>query len=179
MDGLTHSAFGAACWLGGAYLARAGHVAEAAGAVAAAVAAPWCDIDNVGAWGSRRKGALGVRWRKHPVRYRVALAVSVFGKHRQGPAHSLLVAPLLGVLAALPHARWAWWPLWAGAAISTGLASHILLDLANKRPVRLLWPWDLEAGGLGVPVGGAAELLLVRPLLLAALIGEGWLAFHP
>lgn len=149
-----------------------------AGGVAAALAAPLPDLDNVGAWAARHKGAFGVRWRKHPVRYRLALLLAAFGQHRQGPAHSLLVAPLLGLALVAPVGRWPWWPWWLGVAVSVAVVSHILIDLLNKRPVKALWPWDAEVGGLGVPVGGTVEMLLIRPLLLAALIGEGWLTFR-
>lgn len=197
MNHSTHVLGGATAWLGVCALATPGPLPLLAGTAVAALAAPWCDIDNLGAWRRRRKRGIYrttrrrrghrprsryrlqlIRWRKHPIRSRVAWLVSLLGEHRQGPCHSLLCLPLPGLAALIPILWIAAWPLWIPLAVMAGLASHILLDLANKKPVRLLWPLPLEVYGLGVLVGGATERWLVRPVLLISsvylFILAGW-----
>jgi hypothetical protein len=180
---LTHIAGGAAAWLGPCAVIHPAPATIAGGAVIAGVCAPWCDIDNLGAWAKRTKRGLRrrrragktiwqlnlIRWRAHPIRGRLSALIALAGPHRQGPCHSLLTALCAGAgLAWAPALWWAGWPAWAGAALAAGLCSHILLDLANEKPVRALWPLRLELYGLGIPVGKRAEVLLIRPAVTFA-----------
>lgn len=78
--------------------------------------------------------------------------------HR-GPSHSL------AALVALAAATWLACPPLA-APVAIGMASHLVLDLLNKRPVRLLWP--LSRGfclGLCSSDGVVDACLLVGGLL--------------
>ena len=61
--------------------------------------------------------------------------------HR-GAAHSLFVALVAGLAAALFHKRLGVRPLTAGVVISAAMASHGLLDMLTDsgRPVAYLWP---------------------------------------
>ena len=65
---------------------------------------------------------------------------SVFS-HR-GAAHSLFVALIAGLLAALFHRRFGVRRLTAGVVIAAAMASHGLLDMMTDggRPVAYLWP---------------------------------------
>jgi hypothetical protein len=185
--GETHTAFAADSWL--AFTLAWPHpsaLAIVGGAALAGAAAPWCDLDLPAAWGgarrySRRRApvrsflsryGLYPRFRAHPVKYRVSQAVALAGhRHRDGAAHSLVVAAALGLAGAaallLSPAPWSYlW--WAAPALALGLASHPVLDLGNTYPVRLFWPFGPLFLGLGwTRVGGPRELRLRGLLYLA------------
>lgn len=151
MRGPTHSLGAVAGWLAGSALLHPTPAAIVLGSVAAGLAAPWPDIDNLGAW--RRSG--------HPVKRRVSWAVSLLGSHRRGPTHSLIGGLTVAACLTVPLAWWPAWPLWLPLAVLTGWWSHLLLDLANKRPLRLFWPscrlvYGLP-GWLRCRVGGFGE----------------------
>jgi hypothetical protein len=187
VKGHTHMMGGAAGWLALSLAAHPSAVAVVGGSVTAALAAPWADIDNPGAWSARRrysKRRQPVRHRlsgwgwwpsfhRHPVKMRVSRFVAMFGRHREGPAHSLIVAAVLavaglGVVFAFAPAVW-WLPL----AVGIGLGSHILLDRLNERPVRWVWPFG-RGGCLSlIRVGGPGEALLGVGLV-GVLAVEGW-----
>jgi LexA-binding, inner membrane-associated putative hydrolase len=184
----THRLGAAAGWLGGCLLANPGHVATFCGALLAAISGPQCDLDNLATWSrvrtrySRKRQPvrywltrMGARFRKHPVKYRIALFLSVFGRHRLGPSHSVIIAALVGLFLTAPWTQWPAWPWWVGPAIALGLASHIGLDLMNRSPVAVTWPVGEPVKGLGIRVGKAAEELLIRPVLGLAVLGLAWL----
>ena len=160
------------------------------GALLAAAAAPQCDLDNLGCWskpGKPKRKDKPVRWalskvgfatHRHPVKYRIALILAEFGPHRRGPAHSVITALVLGVLLSLPMLAWHPWPWWIGPAVACGLISHIVLDLMNEEPVKVAWPFGPLVYGLGIKVGGAAEILGIRLLSYAATLGLLWLTLH-
>lgn len=129
MRWVTHAAAGAAAWAAAApHLHHATTAASlAGGAVVAAAVAPWPDIDN------RRSAAAQAVKPLHAL-------VSMAGGHRQGPTHSLLATVLAGLLFALPGKYLHGWPWWAPWAAGAGWLSHCLIDMANERPVRFLWP---------------------------------------
>jgi hypothetical protein len=187
--GRTHMIGGAAAWAG--LCAATGTTAVglvAGGMLAAGAAAPWCDLDNLGAWSRRtRRGVRRtrrgvqvrlVRWRRHPVKSRLSWLVCRLGSHREGPCHSVLVTAALGGALAAAGAVSGLWPWWLGAAVGAGLVSHVGLDLLNERPVRVFWPFGRLWYGLGIDVGKAGETWLVRPACFAAAAGLFWLAVH-
>jgi hypothetical protein len=184
-------AFAFCCWSGAALVLGAPAPVAVGGATLAAVAAPQCDLDNLGAWSrvtkSPKRKEKPVRWalskvgvatHRHPVRYRIALILTAFAPHRQGPAHSVITAAVAGVLLTLPMLAWPVWPWWTGAAAATGLISHIVLDLANEDPVRVFYPFGPLVYGLGIKVGKAWEILVIRPGCYAAALGLLWLTLH-
>jgi hypothetical protein len=186
--GPTHRLGGAAAWLGACLLVHPSPAAEAGGAVVAFLAGPQCDLDCLGTWSRTRRrwskkrqpirhhlSKWGATFRAHPVRYRIALLLSIWGKHRDGPAHSIYVVPLAGLVLMLPRLWLPAWPLWLGAAVAVGLLSHIALDLVTKGRTRVTWPWGKPWEGLGIRVGKATEVLAVRPVLGAAVLGFAWL----
>lgn len=162
----THQLGGAAAWLGACAPLHPAALTLAGGTVIAALSAPGCDIDV-----STSKIARAHRWAWRVVR--------LAGRHREGPCHSLLTAAFAGLAAMIPVGWIAAWPLWAGLAVFTGLASHILLDGFTESPVRMLWPapWLIHLAWpswLRCRVGGLGELAW-RVLLTAGLV---WLAWH-
>jgi membrane-bound metal-dependent hydrolase YbcI (DUF457 family) len=162
----THVIGGCAAWLAVCAAASPPAVVTLAGTVAAGVAAPLCDIDNVGAWASRRRGS---RRRAHPWKYRAARVIAHWGAHRRGPCHSFIVTACAAVLLAAPVLLAGWWPWAIAAAMGTGWWSHIALDLANAQPVRAFWPFGPLIYGLGFRVGRRGELWLIRPAAAAAV----------
>ena len=191
MNHPTHSVFAAACWAGGCAITHPGPAILTAGALTAATVAPWPDIDNLGAWSRRKRRRITVRqrrghtipavkvrvirWRKHPVKSRVSRLVCLFGDHREGPCHSLLILAATAALFAAPMLWLPWWPPWLPAATATGLCSHPILDLMNRRPVRIFWPLGRLWYGLGIRVGGPGEAITALTLT-TALIPLAWLA---
>lgn len=87
----------------------------------------------------------------------------VFG-HR-GFFHSLVFCAL-PVLAAM---AWAPWLIWAGMAVSCGIASHVLLDLFNKAGEQIFWPLPIRIHILGIGMGSMGELWLMFFLIAANL----------
>ena len=191
MNAPTHMAGGAAGWLGLAAVIHPAPVALLGGVIAAAVAAPECDLDNVGAWQRRKKRGIRVtgkpghrrlriqviRWRSHPVRSRLSRLLGMFGQHRQGPAHSLFTPAAFAVASLAAAAVTGWWPWWIGVAVAVGLATHILLDVLTKRPVRIWWPRQGNYRLGLMKVGGTGEALVLLALVLA-VAGLGWLTIR-
>lgn len=92
--------------------------------------------------------------------------------------HALIVAPLLGLLAALPFFRIAGWraiPAWILGTI--GVWAHILLDLLNNYGVRIWLPFRADWVGWDLfmvidPWVMAVLLLCVLAPLLGKLVGS-------
>jgi LexA-binding, inner membrane-associated putative hydrolase len=178
MNHRTHCWAAAAATLMAGALVGAPVLAVAGGTAAAVIVAPWCDIDNRGSWARRKRRQLSlrrtgrgknrrwrlkmqvIRWRKHPLKSRLSWLVSLFGPHRRGPTHSLLILIPAGLACSIPVVFIPWWPVWLGPAVAIGLASHPLLDLCNVKPVQLLWPLPHLYRGLGLAVGGPGETFI-------------------
>lgn len=192
MNRPTHVAGGCAGWLGVSLLVHPSALAILAGTVLAGAVAPLNDIDNLGAWSRRKKRGIFkarrrgktyrrvqlVRWRRHPVKSRLSWLITLLGKHREGPCHSLLIVVPFGLAFLLPVLWLTWWPLWLGPAVAVGLASHVGLDLLNERPVKVFWPFPLLVYGLGLRVGKVGETRLIRPLCMAAVPVLFWLTIR-
>src|SRR5215831_6195967 len=147
----THSLGGATLYVAACVLLPVPASAVAGGAIIAALAAPLPDLDNLGTWSrhvrySRRKHPVRYwltrfgLWSpgpKHPFKRAISWVLTRLGTHRRGPAHSLLGGVLAAAAAAWPAAWLTWFPLWIPAGVLAGCWSHLLLDLANERPVRL------------------------------------------
>jgi len=92
--------------------------------------------------------------------------------------HALVVAPLLGLLAALVFFKvkgWRLWPAWAVGTI--GVWAHIALDLLNSYGVRIWLPFRADWVGLDLfmivdPWVMAVLLLCVLAPLLSRLVGS-------
>lgn len=188
----THLLGGAASWVAVCALARAPAGVAGTGALIAAAASPWPDLDNLGTWSKRKRRQIGLkrgrhgryklrlqlfRWRLHPLRWRISRALSVLGTHRRGPAHSLLGTGLFAALFVLPWIPDPAWPAWVALAVLCGLWSHLALDLANERPVMACWPDRRLLYGLPrllrCRVGGTGERIWQAGLVLGIVLSLG------
>ena len=119
-------------------------------------------------WG--RRGILGVAAAANLPELERAIALGSPAAWVQvvyGAGHSLLTAPLLGVLLAAAVARrLASWKT-AALLVGLGLGSHVALDLLSGPGVRLLWPLSRQFYGLRLV---ARYDLLILAVLAAALI---------
>ena len=92
--------------------------------------------------------------------------------------HALVVAPLLGLLAALAMFRVKGWRLWPAWALGTlGVWAHIALDMLNNYGVRIWLPFRADWVGWDLfmvvdPWVMAVLLLCVLAPLLARLVGS-------
>ena len=92
--------------------------------------------------------------------------------------HALVVAPLLGLLAALAMCKAKGWRLWPAWALGTlGVWAHITLDLLNNYGVRIWLPFRADWVGWDLvmvvdPWLMAVLLLCVFAPLLARLVGN-------
>ena len=150
----------------------------AGGMAVAGFAAPWNDLDNLGAWSRRKR--LGRTWpaktiviRAHPFKRWASWIVTRWGSHRKSPTHSLLGCAGFALCAAAPAAWWPGWPVWLPLPVLAGLWSHLALDLLTERPLRLFWPHSALVHGLPRPlrckVGGKGELAWSAVIFAAVL----------
>jgi membrane-bound metal-dependent hydrolase YbcI (DUF457 family) len=93
---------------------------------------------------------------------------AIWVKSAYGASHSLLMAPLLGLLLALIAVRRLRNARAAAAAVAAGLGSHLLLDMVSGAGLRIFWPFSSQFYGLRLL---ARYDLLTLAILLAALIG--------
>mgnify|MGYP000945358721 FL=1 len=102
----------------------------------------------------------------------MALLVAVLACGRasghRGFSHSLL-----GLVVAVAAVRLAYPPLVTYFAM--GYVSHVLLDLLNKRPVRLFWPVGRGVSLGACKAGGVLDNVLCA---LGVLVAVGLIAWH-
>ena len=96
-----------------------------------------------------------------------ALAAVGMGTPHRTFTHSLLCCSLWGLSACLVHPR-------VGAAMSVGLASHLVLDLFNMRGERLLFPLKKTFCLGRCPSNGRANTALGTIGLVTAIALVGW-----